>query len=1302
MCKSPEKNNRKMQPPQETHGQALAEYALILALGVIGLVAVLTILAPAVGNVFSNTVYNLLGQTTTPQEPLSANEFWDVVTAVASYTPEAPDLVTNTPLPDTPLPTNTTEASPTSDIPTLIPSDTPIPSPTNTPPDTDFDYPFVDEAEDEDKFYDETPDLFESAGPWDGEFWEAWWDAEGNYCDGGDFFNAGTGEIPNAPEGTYQVDKIDFPNPDALNDYWQSATDKPHPDVGTDFCARFTLSMPLDAGTYTLRYNKDESDGVRIYIIDDATSNVERVVDDWDWSEQQDRLVDWTNTSTGSKTIRIVFRDTYDRQELEVSFFPGGTGSSTNCNWQLDDDEYYSLPTAWHDSVGGNYGSNLYCVLRLRGTIDMTGASEPGLIFMDMYDLANDDKAIVGISVAGTGDWADYTLHDGFTQNMTWERQILDLANFVDDDGNVYDFRNQIIEVRFVLKTDNSNQADGWWIDDITVTENPERAFYIGFRDDVEGDIFWRTSGYWDRTTEAKRSGSSSWSDYPYQEYENNSDTTLTLDGYLDLSASSPVPIEDPEVVFWHAFELDYNDRIYIEASLDKTNWTAMATRNAYGSNAEGSYIHEGNMEDYSFSQVVAQIPSVMIGEQRVYIRFRLQADNNDRDDGWWIDDIEFRNSPDQTITAPFCDNFESGIIFWTPSGDWAVTNNNPWRGSSVLEDSPSGNYSNGSNYSVELIPYIDLSTPGLTRPVLEFYHRWDIIDAGTSGDHLIVEISTNDGNSWITLFDYEDNQGHPYYGSSIMPNPDYYDESYAYVREVIELSSYIGFPVDPTVVPGLRLRFRLDATQNNTTGPGWYIDDFCLKDLVPPVVAVPFADDMEAGESNWIPSSVWDSTTEYAFSGSRAWSDSPYDSTYNRDRFHVLELRPTVDLSGTTNPVAYFWARHDLGDQAFFELEFIRTDANGQRLTDWEVLNTSYIGQNSENRAWVRYAVDLTPYVGQYLRFRFQLNGLYSGGSSADGVYVDDFRIVERADESVYPLDYFEDAEVIGFGEWVFGNKWDTVNVYRNFGSGSGLGPGQWETTWYDNVDNRCSSSAVFAPVDPPVVTMEDEINFDWDGGRPSGVGIDSNDGFGVSFRRTIIFAEDTAIDFTGVMDNGMRILVDGSVIRDYNWGNCAGRKDLSSFSYPPYLFSAGIYDIEVQFYEHAGDAEITVDFSAESEVFHDSPSGNYDNITESILELEGMIDLAGTTNPVLLFDQSYEIHSSDDAYIDISTDGGFTWDLGVYSVNGDTDFNWTTDMVDLSAYAGQVINIRFRLEALGSSNNGDGWWIDNIRIIE
>ncbi len=115
--------------------------------------------------------------------------------------------------------------------------------------------------------------------------------------------------------------------------------------------------------------------------------------------------------------------------------------------------------------------------------------------------------------------------------------------------------------------------------------------------------------------------------------------------------------------------------------------------------------------------------------------------------------------------------------------------------------------------------------------------------------------------------------------------------------------------------------------------------------------------------------------------------------------------------------------------------------------------------------------------------------------------------------------------------------------------------------------------------------------------------------------------------------------------------------------------------------------------------------------------------------TTPVLLkadstlsFWHQYKTeYDYDGAVIEISTDGGDTWnDLGPYiTANGYTgmlssDYEnplggrmawtgnviaWTEVTVDLSSFAGQSVNIRWRL-GCDSSLGADGWYIDDVRI--
>ena len=79
-------------------GQSMAEYSLIAVLVCLGIATIITATGPTIGNIFSNTVYNLLGQKFTPNATLSDTDIAKLATDIASITPPPPTYLTNTPL----------------------------------------------------------------------------------------------------------------------------------------------------------------------------------------------------------------------------------------------------------------------------------------------------------------------------------------------------------------------------------------------------------------------------------------------------------------------------------------------------------------------------------------------------------------------------------------------------------------------------------------------------------------------------------------------------------------------------------------------------------------------------------------------------------------------------------------------------------------------------------------------------------------------------------------------------------------------------------------------------------------------------------------------------------------------------------------------------------------------------------------------------------------------------------------------------------------------------------------------------
>ena len=106
---------------RHTHGQAMVEYALIAVLVCVAIAAVVTAPGPTIGNIFSNTIYNLLGQRFTVEAPLSRDDIFDYASQVAGYTLPPPAYQTNTPLAPTCYPAQTRTWAPIDDLGTWTP-----------------------------------------------------------------------------------------------------------------------------------------------------------------------------------------------------------------------------------------------------------------------------------------------------------------------------------------------------------------------------------------------------------------------------------------------------------------------------------------------------------------------------------------------------------------------------------------------------------------------------------------------------------------------------------------------------------------------------------------------------------------------------------------------------------------------------------------------------------------------------------------------------------------------------------------------------------------------------------------------------------------------------------------------------------------------------------------------------------------------------------------------------------------------------------------------------------------------------
>jgi subtilisin family serine protease len=143
--------------------------------------------------------------------------------------------------------------------------------------------------------------------------------------------------------------------------------------------------------------------------------------------------------------------------------------------------------------------------------------------------------------------------------------------------------------------------------------------------EDFESDLAgrWTPSGTWARTTEHKHSGSWSATDSPGASYSNDTDSTLTRVGTLDLSGGEGCGVE-------YRLRLETEpdfDFLWLETSVDGVNWT--------------EHVGWSGSTGGEFEELVDDI-SPRDGVPNVRFRFRLTSDEAIRDDGAHVDDVVF------------------------------------------------------------------------------------------------------------------------------------------------------------------------------------------------------------------------------------------------------------------------------------------------------------------------------------------------------------------------------------------------------------------------------------------------------------------------------------------------------------------------------------------------------------------------------------------------------------------------------------------------------------------------------------
>lgn len=201
---------------------------------------------------------------------------------------------------------------------------------------------------------------------------------------------------------------------------------------------------------------------------------------------------------------------------------------------------------------------------------------------------------------------------------------------------------------------------------------------------------------------------------------------------------------------------------------------------------------------ELSSNNIIFNIGNLNI-EESITIKYQLQTNNN------------------LSSEFSFKDDFEDGISNWNTNDSWRLKNNISYEGNNSIFIE---NFSDEKDVSLELDNGITLNQ---NQPALYFYHFFDTDPAADGG---VVEISTDNGNTWTDLGNHMSRNGYRgiFQDNFLLGNREgFWGYNGNFSATCIDLDDYQNETV--------KIRFRF-VTNPTTGGNGWYLDNVGLLDL--------------------------------------------------------------------------------------------------------------------------------------------------------------------------------------------------------------------------------------------------------------------------------------------------------------------------------------------------------------------------------------------------------------------------------------------------------------------------------------
>ena len=219
--------------------------------------------------------------------------------------------------------------------------------------------------------------------------------------------------------------------------------------------------------------------------------NISPASQSWDLAQFEKKLLDFQIALKPGIQIGDEFtllltcsNGSYTKTDTLHKFFGGKTILAFNENgnnldewngaWTKTQSTFVSAPFSITDSPDGNYSPNTYSDFQLSnpGVYIPTGAKnpqvrfwakwdlEPNFDFVALHAIGNTDQALCGRYTKPGNNGAQPNgepVFDGFQEE--WVEECMDLSDFV----------GQTIDLKFILGSDNADERDGFYFDDLRV-----------------------------------------------------------------------------------------------------------------------------------------------------------------------------------------------------------------------------------------------------------------------------------------------------------------------------------------------------------------------------------------------------------------------------------------------------------------------------------------------------------------------------------------------------------------------------------------------------------------------------------------------------------------------------------------------------------------------------------------------------------------------------------------------------------------------------------------------------------------